>query len=55
MNKDFDCVQMKHRIQEELYEEINPKNIDEYFDKLISSARKSELWKHLQAKSLNNR
>ena len=41
-NKSFDCVEMKRRIQEQIYEEtrqMNHKELIDYFHKRISTSR----------------
>lgn len=45
--KDFDCVQMKCDIQEQLYKQLQPVSIDDYFKKLRALAKKSEIWKQI--------
>ena len=49
--KKFDCVKMKHDIQEQLYEELAPTSTEDYVDKLIGQARQSKLWLELSKKS----
>lgn len=51
MNKDFDCVKMKHDIQEQLYNELAPTSTKDYFDKLIQRGRQSKLWYDLSRKN----
>lgn len=41
--KVFDCINMKHIIQKKLYQKLNPRSINDYFDKVIIQARKSSL------------
>jgi hypothetical protein len=43
MNKKFDCVKMKHKIQKELYNKLKPKSVDDYFKKIIAYSKKSSL------------
>jgi len=50
-NKTFDCVKMKHDIQRQLYEELNPTSMDDYYLKLSEYAKKSKLWQEFQARS----
>lgn len=40
MKKKFDCVKMKHEIQEKLYNELKPISGADFIDKLIEKARK---------------
>lgn len=48
--KKFDCVEMKHELQENLYNSINPKSFDEYFDKLTQKREHSELFQSIKMK-----
>lgn len=43
MNKKFDAVKMKHKIQEKIYKKLRPKSIDDYLVKLIEYSQKSNL------------
>ena len=51
MNKKFDCIKMKHELQEILYNKINPKNINDYFVKLNILSQNNELNNELKKQS----
>ncbi|MDA3899104.1 MAG: hypothetical protein PF637_01150 [Spirochaetes bacterium] len=46
--KEFDCVKMKHDLQENLYNSLKPESFDDYFNKLSCMREKSELYKTLK-------
>ncbi len=49
--KKFDCVEMKHKIQKEIYEEtknMTPKEKEEYSKKLIENSSLADYWKKLK-------
>ena len=45
--KKFDCLQFKWKLQEDLYNKINPETIDDYVSKLKKLAEKSKLWEEI--------
>ena len=47
-SKKFDCVLLKNKIQEQLYKKINPKSTDEYFSKISTYVKSTDLWKSLK-------
>ena len=55
MNKKFDCVKLKIELQEKLYQKINPKNIDDYFEKLKISVEKNMLYNELKKQYEQNK
>lgn len=40
----IDCVAMKHRIQEQLWDELKPISVDDYFKKLRKKTAECSLW-----------
>lgn len=51
MKKDFDCVEMKRRIQAKIYEEIKgfaPDQQLEYYRRRVEAGSLAELWKRLK-------
>ena len=52
MNKKFDCVKMKNDIQQKIFNELKPKDIKEYVEKINNSLNDSELYKKLSIKEL---
>jgi len=52
MNKKFDCVKMKNEIQQKIFDEIKPKNIKEYVEKINKSLNTSELFIRLSKKEI---
>ena len=50
-DKEFDCVKMKHDLQENLYNSLKPESFDDYFNKLSSIREKSELYKILKSRT----
>ena len=48
-HKDYDCVQMKNDIQVQLYKQLKPVSIDDYFNKLRALAKKSDIWKQISS------
>jgi hypothetical protein len=54
VNKDFDCVEMKRRIQAEIYEEIKHLSDSErtaYFRRHAENGPFAELWKRLKTEN----
>ncbi len=51
--KTFDCVEMKRRVQERIYEEtkgMTPAELVAYFHKRVAEGPFSELWKKVAAR-----
>ena len=49
--KDFDCIEMKNKIQEQVYEEIKNLTSEEeiaYYKKSVETGPFSEKWKAIQ-------
>jgi len=42
IKKDFDCVEMKWKAQEALYDELKPTSFHDYFQKLKTLSQNSE-------------
>lgn len=40
----INCVTMKHRIQEQLWDELKPTSISDYFKKLRKKTAECNLW-----------
>lgn len=56
--KKFDCVDMKNKIQEKIYEEIKGMTLEqenEYRRKKIEASPLAEMYKKLRAKSKNGK
>lgn len=51
MKKTFDCVKMKHDIQEKLYKESHAKNLSEYVAYIQSEAKTSPLYSKIKLAS----
>lgn len=53
--KKFDCVEMKNKIQEQLYEktkELTPEQEIEYYKKQLETGPFSEKWKAIQKRQI---
>lgn len=50
MNKKFDCVEMKRKIQEKLWDEIQPKSSEDYFIKFQKLITQSEFVQKMKQK-----
>ena len=42
MKKTFDCIKMKHDLQEQIYNEIKPSSDRDFLNKLIERSNKSQ-------------
>jgi len=51
MNKSIDCIKLKHKIQEEIYKELKPSSVSDYFSKIIESSQKTKLLSSLLKKA----
>lgn len=49
MKKTFDCVEMKHKIQEELYNESHARNFNEYAEFIKEKAKHSILFSRIKS------
>jgi|GEM_PF-4609484 hypothetical protein len=55
MKNEFDCVKMKHKMQEKLYAELKPRSIQDYFSKIIDYSQHSKLLAELIAVRSNTK
>ncbi len=50
-NKNFDCVEMKNKLQKQLYEELKANSSDDYLKQLKKKFKQSEYIKKLKDKN----